>query len=109
MSMIPCITWIKKGVAKQSPEQVQITKEELEEIIKNTKGNIEDIEDENEQPDVSDIEEGATCNTNVGKKKKSKMKRKHDSDNPDGNSDDDDDVIDKYGLDDYDMEEDGHR
>lgn len=37
VNFIPCVKWVKKGVAKQIPEKVQLTEEELQEIISETR------------------------------------------------------------------------
>jgi len=38
---VPCLKWVKKGAAKQNPEKVQLTKEELAEIINETKSKLQ--------------------------------------------------------------------
>lgn len=37
INFIPCVTWVRRGVAKPEPERVQLTKEELIEVIQQTK------------------------------------------------------------------------
>ena len=37
INFIPCLTWVRRGVAKPEPEKVKLTKEELMDIINQTK------------------------------------------------------------------------
>lgn len=40
VNFIPCLQWVKKGVAKSNPEKVQLTKNELLEIIHQTRSQL---------------------------------------------------------------------
>ncbi|RZF41918.1 hypothetical protein LSTR_LSTR005686 [Laodelphax striatellus] len=42
MNFISCVKWVHQGVAKSNPEKVQLTPEELQNIIDSTKNEIED-------------------------------------------------------------------
>lgn len=44
MNIIPCIAWVKKGVASTNPVKVELTPNELEKIIKQTKSELQDVE-----------------------------------------------------------------
>jgi len=62
VNFIPCVKWVKKGVAKQIPEKVQLTEEELQEIISGTKTELRIVEEdgdtenkETEDNPVSDV------------------------------------------------------
>ncbi|GJQ77266.1 hypothetical protein Trydic_g20691 [Trypoxylus dichotomus] len=46
INFIPCIRWVKQGVAKTNPEKVQLTKEELVQIINETKSKLQIAEAE---------------------------------------------------------------
>ncbi|KRT82198.1 WD40 domain-containing protein [Oryctes borbonicus] len=46
INFIPCIRWVKQGVAKTNPEKVQLTKEELVQIINETKSKLQIAESE---------------------------------------------------------------
>ena len=37
INFIPCVAWVRRGVAKPEPERVKLTKEELIQVIKQTK------------------------------------------------------------------------
>lgn len=37
VNFITCVKWVKKGVARQQPEKVQLSKAELVQVIKDTK------------------------------------------------------------------------
>ncbi|XP_045625374.1 periodic tryptophan protein 1 homolog [Procambarus clarkii] len=58
VSFITCAAWVPRGTAKSNPEKVEVSKEELERIIQETKGNIKDLE-EVEEDDYEDIEKDA--------------------------------------------------
>ncbi|XP_043262649.1 periodic tryptophan protein 1 homolog [Colletes gigas] len=55
MNIIPCITWVKKGVASKTPEKIELTPQELVQIIKQTQSELQDSESEldEEQDDKS--------------------------------------------------------
>lgn len=46
VNFIPCVKWVKKGVAKQIPEKVQLTEEELQEIISETRTELRNVEED---------------------------------------------------------------
>lgn len=101
VSFIPCLTWVRRGVAKPEPEKVQLTKEELMTIIKQTKGDLKDFEaaeegqgsGEEEEEVEPTAESGATSKPTTHKSKSDTTAR------------DDKDIIDEYGLDDYDEDD----
>ncbi|XP_033223851.1 periodic tryptophan protein 1 homolog [Belonocnema kinseyi] len=45
---ILCTTWVKRGVAAAVPDKVQLSPEELKNIIQKTKAELDDLEDESE-------------------------------------------------------------
>lgn len=94
---VTCLNWVKIGVAKQQPVQVKYSKEELKEIIDNTRrtlgeeGNAElnaalneaGVEDVEMQPEESGVlSNNARSNENI--------------------TSEDAEIIDRYGLDGYD-------
>ncbi len=38
-NFIPCITWVRRGVAKPEPDRVQLSRDELASLIEKTKVN----------------------------------------------------------------------
>lgn len=48
INFIPCLKWVKRGVAKANPEKVQLTKEELVQIINDTKSKLQLADQEGE-------------------------------------------------------------
>lgn len=56
INFIPCVRWIRKGVAKSNPVKVELSKQELEDIIKETKNSLhlDDADDDsgNENDEV---------------------------------------------------------
>ncbi|CAG9820209.1 unnamed protein product [Phaedon cochleariae] len=51
INFIPCIRWVKRGVANPNPTKVQLSKSEVAQIIKDAKGKLQIASTENE--DVS--------------------------------------------------------
>ncbi|XP_034946754.1 periodic tryptophan protein 1 homolog [Chelonus insularis] len=68
MNVIPCTTWVKKGVAAAVPDKVQLTPQELESIIKKTQSELENAESDSE-----DGENEASSSTNNPAPRQSNM------------------------------------
>ncbi|KAK7080558.1 rRNA-processing protein [Halocaridina rubra] len=45
VDFITCAAWVRRGIAKADPEKVEISKEDLERIIKETGGDIKELEE----------------------------------------------------------------
>ncbi|XP_062300147.1 periodic tryptophan protein 1 homolog [Scomber scombrus] len=96
-SQITCVGWVKRGVAKGTPDKVELTQEELQRIITETRQELgeqaaeeEDDDDEGIATDVNDIAPevaGAPKDKNEGEKEE-------------------EDELAEYGLDKYDEEDD---
>jgi len=98
IDFVPCVTWVRRGVAKPEPEKVKLTKEELKALIEQTKGNLEDLEVEEEE--LAEDE-----NTDPMSSEPSTTKTKPSKPTPANGIRDDQDIIDEYGLEDYDDDE----
>ncbi|PNF40490.1 putative periodic tryptophan protein 1 [Cryptotermes secundus] len=46
VNFIPCVKWVRKGVAKEIPEKVQLTEEELQEILNETRAEVRTVEED---------------------------------------------------------------
>lgn len=93
---VTCLGWIKIGIAKQEPIQVKYSKEELKEIIESTRRNLEDETVQLNGEDVEMMDEVSNDN--------------HLSVNTDNNmNNEDQEIIDRYGLNDYDQSDDEQR
>ncbi|XP_046420036.1 periodic tryptophan protein 1 homolog [Neodiprion fabricii] len=51
MNFIPCVTWVKRGVAAANPDKVQLTPQELEQIINQTQSDLRDVENGTDDSD----------------------------------------------------------
>ena len=85
INFIPCVTWVRRGVAKPVPERVKLTTEELAAVINQTKNDLAELENDSDAEDAKDA---------VSDKKSSEKKDKTEED-----------IIDEYGLADYDDEQ----
>lgn len=90
-NFIPCMAWVRRGVAKPEPDRVQLTREELAALLKQTKERLieeaeEEDEEENGEAAMADAE---SENTGPGPSKSEKQE------------------IDEYNMDNYDDDKDG--
>eukprot|EP00092_Neocalanus_flemingeri_P038984 GFUD01042438.1.p1 GENE.GFUD01042438.1~~GFUD01042438.1.p1 ORF type:complete len:552 (+),score=182.11 GFUD01042438.1:59-1714(+) len=99
INFIPCITWVKRGVAKPDPERVKLTSEELTAVIKQTKKDLSELENESEGEEKENKVVTENTKPEVVSNVKSKSSEKKDKT--------DAEVMAEYGLDDYDEEEEG--
>ena len=83
INFVPCLTWVRRGVAKPIPDRVKLTTEELSAVISQTKKDLADIENE------SDNEDGETSDYKPNEKKDKTEQE----------------IMDEYDLADYDDEE----
>ncbi|XP_033101650.1 periodic tryptophan protein 1 homolog isoform X2 [Anneissia japonica] len=72
-TVITCLQWIRRGVAKAEPDKVVLSKEQLQSLIKCTKGQLDDLEkdevdksEDDEDMLTSDNENGAQEETEDG-------------------------------------------
>ncbi|KAM9328712.1 periodic tryptophan protein 1 homolog [Pholidichthys leucotaenia] len=95
-SQITCVGWVKRGVAKETPDKVELSQEELQRIISEAKEELGDQEAEDEEEDDEGMppEQDANAADNVeggnGENKEGK---------------DEEDELAEYGLDKYDEED----
>ncbi|XP_067674061.1 periodic tryptophan protein 1 homolog [Haliotis asinina] len=109
MNVVPCLAWVKRGVAEKSPHKVELDKKDLERVIEATRDDLDELEDEDEAADDELQAVGGQekikheeDTSQKPKKKKNAKKRKHEE----LKEDEEEDIVSKYGLDDYDDEND---
>lgn len=93
VNFITCAVWVPRGAAKENPDKVEVSKEDLARIIAETKDNIEELEEVNEE-EYEAIENEASGTAAAGTSKRALRE---------------DDTIDfdvRYQLKDYEEEED---
>ena len=111
INFVPCLAWVRRGVAKPVPEQVKLTKEELAQVIEQTKLDLGDLTLKEEGGDGEEDENGdCVKEEEVDDKEEVKVKIKEEEEEggrakkmPDSESEDD--IEKKYGLEDYDKED----
>lgn len=97
MNFVPCLTWVKSGVAKATPEKLQLSQEELKRLIEETKADIKDtLVDEDETEDSE--HEGE-------ERRESEDMEQMDNAEAANTGDEDGDINARYNLDDYDDDE----
>lgn len=92
INFIPCLTWVRRGVAKPDPERVKLTTEELTAVIQQTQKNLQELDDEGEDEGKENIDSEKIVKEkeiiNKGEKTEAEIAA-------------------EYGLEDYDEEEEG--
>jgi len=100
MATISCLTWVKRGVAKQNPDKITLSEDELKKLILSQESRLNSLD-----LDEDDEEESETVQTEAEsgavKRKRVRKESNSDSDN-DENEKSVDAIAKKYGLDDYD-------
>jgi len=115
INFIPCLTWVRRGVAKPNPERVKLSAEELSAIIKETKNNLTELENESETEkenmavcdNSSEIKSEPGIKTEPGIKAEPGIKVDPDIKVEPIKEKTEDDIAAEYGLEDYDEEEEG--
>jgi len=98
VNFVPCLKWVRRGVAKSDPDKVKLSPEELAAIIEQTGGALKDIEldeesegDENADPKQEKMN-GEDVNTkdNIDEKGEKDINKEYDMDNYDDDTKDGD-------------------
>ncbi|XP_072341004.1 periodic tryptophan protein 1 homolog [Scyliorhinus torazame] len=98
-SLRTCVSWVPRGMARESPEKVTLTQQELKELIHNAREEFDDQEEGEEQA-VDRNEEELMDGTDNPASRDSKTLE-------DGEEEEDKDSLAEYDLDRYDEEEGG--
>uniref|UniRef100_A0A8C0YJD6 Periodic tryptophan protein 1 homolog n=1 Tax=Cyprinus carpio carpio TaxID=630221 RepID=A0A8C0YJD6_CYPCA len=88
-SQITCVGWVKRGVAKETPDKVELSKEELQRIISEAKEENPGDDEEDEEVDEGMGSEEASAVPSASQEAKEEK----------------DDELAEYGLDKYDEED----
>jgi len=124
INFIPCLTWVRRGVAKPDPERLKLSADELVAVISQTKKKVDELENEvesdgeKENIDIKEEQmdpETAFCIDSKGDnltvkdefKKEASTSIKAENNSTKKNDKTDEDIADEYGLNDYDEEVEG--
>jgi len=101
INFIPCLTWVRRGVAKPDPERVKLTTEELTAVIQETQKNLKDLEDgeDGEERGEGSVDKENVDSENIDKVESSEVTEVKDKT--------EEDITAEYGLEDYDEEAEG--
>ncbi|CAH1270664.1 PWP1 [Branchiostoma lanceolatum] len=58
-SVVTCLAWVPRGVAKAVPDKIQVDKEELQRLIKETSKSLKELEEEEKEEGDVEMEGGA--------------------------------------------------
>ncbi|XP_040029351.1 periodic tryptophan protein 1 homolog [Gasterosteus aculeatus] len=100
-AQITCVGWVGRGFAKETPEKVELSQEELHRIINEAKEELGELAAQEEEDD--DDDEGIACEDNLDTNTADDPGLPKDDDE-DGKEEDDDELA-EYGLDRYDEED----
>ncbi len=107
MSFISCLAWVQRGVAKTKPDRVRLNQEELKKLIDTQEGRLRALELHRDQDSEDEESDDGACSVepkSTSGKRKKKSKSGAASSVP---ADEDDmDISQKYGLNEYDDDED---
>lgn len=95
-SQITCVGWVKQGVAKETPDKVELSQEELHRIITEAKEELGELAAEEEE------DEGVDLDPNPGNATAEVTEAPQDDNQEEKDEDDD---LAEYGLDKYDEED----
>lgn len=90
MNFVPCLTWLPKGVAKETPEKLQLSPEEIKSLLEESKQNYKNFIEEENANGGSDEEMEVEDTKQVEDKTKAES---------------DEDINELYNLDSYDNDE----
>ncbi|XP_062989516.1 periodic tryptophan protein 1 homolog [Elgaria multicarinata webbii] len=101
---VPCVAWVPRGVAKETPDKVQLDKEELKRMISEAKERLQ-ADDSNIDDDDDDEQEEAPGDTMDVANAEAATSAPKDGEREEADKQDDaDDVLAEYDLDNYDEE-----
>lgn len=97
-SQITCVGWVKRGVAKEIPDKVELSKEELQRIISEARDGLRGQEDDDEEEDDEGVvsEETSVEALSAVEEVKERIKKEEEEE---------EDELAEYGLDKYDEED----
>jgi len=100
-SQIFCLTWLKRNVGKKMPDRVQLTKKEVEDIIKMQDNGDDQGSDGNSgsEDEESNDEDGTKAETKTNGETNKQIKKEEEK------KEDEDDVLKEFDFDHYDSEE----
>lgn len=95
-SQITCVGWVRRGVAKETPDKVELSQEELQRIITEAKEELGELAVEDDEEE----DEGISSDPNSNMTEAAEAPK-----DGDGEEKEEDDELAEYGLDKYDEED----
>ncbi|KAM6986369.1 periodic tryptophan protein 1 homolog [Aplochiton taeniatus] len=101
-SQMTCVGWVKRGVSKETPDKVELSKEELQRIIAEAKDQLGDRGDDDD--DGEDDDEGMASGQDLSDETEVAAVQSQEQDENEAGREADDELA-EYGLDKYDEED----
>lgn len=115
INFIPCLTWVRRGVARPEPERVRLTQEELAAVITQTQKDLKEIDEESGGEEKENKLDGGEDMVKVKEEEPEEKATRVKVEEPEEKATrvkvekvrerTDEDIMDEYGLDDYDDEQ----
>jgi len=105
INFVPCLTWVRRGVAKPDPERVKLTTEELAAVISQTKKDLTELENESDGEDKENVKEENDTGAVSNVKQENGMETVSNVKKSDKKDKTEEEIMAEYGLDDYDEED----
>ncbi|TRY73816.1 hypothetical protein TCAL_02578 [Tigriopus californicus] len=106
INFVPCLKWIRRGMAQAQPEKLKLSPEELAEVIAQTQAQITGMENQNQDEDDDDVEDDQD-DENEDEADDQSVENTQDTDSAPQHPplNEDERIAQEYAMDDYDQED----